>query len=269
MNCGLNDRIGENGGIIPLAQSVIVFGDGGFVPPMKVDATGRRGLSPLQKYTAAIQMLAYGVAADAVDDYVRIGESTTIECLKKFVEGVISVFKDEYFRKSNPNDVQCLLQIAKGRGFSDMLDRSPAFDDILNDRVSEVNYTINCDNYTIGYYLADGIYSEWATFVKSFSKPQEGETQVICTIPRKAKKRCGASIRSIASTLCNYMWSSSLLEKKKLANIMRACIILHNMIFKDERDTYAENFAQDLEYDDVENNLSQPQLEEEDFAPYH
>ena len=30
-----------------------------------------------------------------------------------------------------------------------------------------------------------------------------------------------------------------------------------------------ENFAQGLEYDDVENGLSQPQLEEEDFAPYH
>ena len=50
-------------------------------------------------------MLAYGVAADVVDDYVRIGESTTIECLKKFVEGVISVFEDEYLRRPNSNDV--------------------------------------------------------------------------------------------------------------------------------------------------------------------
>ncbi|KAL1369003.1 hypothetical protein AAHE18_02G164200 [Arachis hypogaea] len=58
-------------------------------------------------------------------------------------------------------------------------------------------------------------------------------------------------------------------EKKKLANILRACIILHNMIVEDERDTYAGNFAQGLEYDDVENGLSQPQLGEEDFAPCH
>ncbi|QHO23729.1 Ananain [Arachis hypogaea] len=49
---------------------------------------------------------------------------------------------------------------------------------------------------------------------------------------------------------------------------MRACIILHNMIIDDERDTYVGNFAQGLEYDDVENDLSQPQLGEEDFAPY-
>ncbi|XP_020989104.1 uncharacterized protein LOC110276534 [Arachis duranensis] len=92
-----------------------------FADEPRVDTTGRRGLLPLQKYTAAIQMLAYGVTADAVDDYMRIGESTTIECLKKFVEGVISVFQDEYLRKPNPNDVQHLLQMAEGRGFPDML----------------------------------------------------------------------------------------------------------------------------------------------------
>ncbi|XP_015964854.1 uncharacterized protein LOC107488611 [Arachis duranensis] len=92
-----------------------------FADEPRVDATGRRGLSPLQKCTAAIRMLAYGVAADAVDDYVYIGKSTTIECLEKFVEGVISVFEDEYLQKPNPNDVRRLLQMAEGRGFPGML----------------------------------------------------------------------------------------------------------------------------------------------------
>ncbi|XP_057760330.1 uncharacterized protein LOC130980691 [Arachis stenosperma] len=87
----------------------------------RVDATGRKGLSPLQKCTVAIRMLAYGVVADAVDDYVRIGESTTIECLEKFVTGVILVFEEEYLRKSNPNDVRRLLQMAEGRSFPGML----------------------------------------------------------------------------------------------------------------------------------------------------
>ena len=43
------------------------------------DAVGRMSLSPLQKCTAALRMLAYGVAADAVDEYLRIGESTPRE----------------------------------------------------------------------------------------------------------------------------------------------------------------------------------------------
>ena len=40
------------------------------------DGCGRMGLSPIQKCTAAMRMLAYGVSADAVDDYVRIGRRT-------------------------------------------------------------------------------------------------------------------------------------------------------------------------------------------------
>ena len=46
------------------------------------------GLSSFQKMTAALRMLAYGVAADFTDEYVRIGESTAIKSLKKFVEAI-------------------------------------------------------------------------------------------------------------------------------------------------------------------------------------
>ncbi|XP_057720113.1 uncharacterized protein LOC130934572 [Arachis stenosperma] len=232
----------------------------------RVNATGRRGLSSLQKYTVEMQMLAYGVATDGVDDYVRIGESTTIECLEKFVEGVILVFEDEYLRKPNPNYVRRLLQMAEGRGFPD---RSPVFDDILNDRVPVVNYTINGNNYTIGYYLADGIYPEWATFVKSISKLQGKKCKLFAQYQEGQRKDVERAFGVLQARFAIIRGLARFWEKKKLANIMRACIILHNMIVEDERDTYAGNFAQDLEYDDVENGLSQPQLGEEDFAPYH
>ncbi|XP_016177942.1 uncharacterized protein LOC107620268 [Arachis ipaensis] len=95
----------------------------------------------------------YGVAVDAIDDYVCIGESTTIECLKKFVEGVILVFEDKYSQKPNSNDVRCLLQMAEGRGFPgivsgsnndiNVLDCSPIFDDILNDHALEIVFILN------------------------------------------------------------------------------------------------------------------------------
>ncbi|RYR33932.1 hypothetical protein Ahy_A10g048616 [Arachis hypogaea] len=64
-----------------------------FVEEQRLDATRRRGLSPLQKCTAAIRMLAYGVAADAVDDYVHIGENTTIECLENLLKVSFPCFK--------------------------------------------------------------------------------------------------------------------------------------------------------------------------------
>ena len=47
------------------------------------------GLSGEQKMTAALRMLAYGMSADSLDKYVRIGETTTIECVKRFCQGVV------------------------------------------------------------------------------------------------------------------------------------------------------------------------------------
>jgi hypothetical protein len=45
----------------------------------RTDALGRPGLSPFQKCTAAIRMLAYGVSADGPDEYIRIGASTSLK----------------------------------------------------------------------------------------------------------------------------------------------------------------------------------------------
>jgi hypothetical protein len=60
------------------------------------DTLDRDGLSPLQKCTKAIGQLAYGTPADALDEYLKIAESTSIKCLKLFVEGMIHIFGDEY-----------------------------------------------------------------------------------------------------------------------------------------------------------------------------
>ena len=57
-------------------------------------------------------------------------------------------------------------------------------------------------------------------------------------------------------------------DKEKLERIMRACIILHNMVVEEERDTYEENFDELLFYDNVDNNISQLKLGKETFALY-
>jgi len=66
-------------------------------------------------------MLAYGSSADIVGEYVRIGESTTVECLDKFVRGVNKVFRVEYLRRLNSNDIDHLLQMGETLHFLGML----------------------------------------------------------------------------------------------------------------------------------------------------
>ncbi|XP_074323843.1 uncharacterized protein LOC141660754 [Apium graveolens] len=104
----------------------------------RIDAVGRKFLSPLQKCTAAMRMLVYDVSGDVVDDYVRIEESTAVEYLKKFVYNVCSIFESEYLRKPNSNDVQ----LAGSNNDINVLDRSPVFDDVLQGCAPESRFAI-------------------------------------------------------------------------------------------------------------------------------
>ena len=85
------------------------------------NAANTLGLSGEQKMTAALRMLAYGMSTDSIDEYVRIGESTTIECVKRFCQGVVDIFGSEYLRSPNATDIIRLLRKANQRGFPGML----------------------------------------------------------------------------------------------------------------------------------------------------
>uniref|UniRef100_A0A0D2ZQI5 No apical meristem-associated C-terminal domain-containing protein n=1 Tax=Brassica oleracea var. oleracea TaxID=109376 RepID=A0A0D2ZQI5_BRAOL len=81
------------------------------------DGLGRNSLSPIQKCTAAIRVLAYSSAADTVEEYLRLGETTTRLCVENFVEGIIYLFGDEYLRRPTPTDLQRLLDVGEHHGF--------------------------------------------------------------------------------------------------------------------------------------------------------
>jgi hypothetical protein len=54
-------------------------------------------------------MIAYGVPADAMDDYVRMSESTALQCLKKIVVAVVEVFGPKYLKLANKQGTIKLL----------------------------------------------------------------------------------------------------------------------------------------------------------------
>nr|XP_015638597.1 uncharacterized protein LOC107280959 [Oryza sativa Japonica Group]AAV43824.1 hypothetical protein [Oryza sativa Japonica Group]AAV44104.1 hypothetical protein [Oryza sativa Japonica Group] len=85
------------------------------------DCSGHTSLSPLQKCTAALRMLAYGTPADALDEYLKIGKSTALECLEMFSRGVIVVFGGTYLRRPTREDVEHILHVNESRGFPGML----------------------------------------------------------------------------------------------------------------------------------------------------
>jgi len=62
-------------------------------------------------------MLAYGMCANCIYEYLKIGENTPLQCLKKFVEGVIAVFGGECSRKPTQADVDRLLVVGNELDF--------------------------------------------------------------------------------------------------------------------------------------------------------
>ncbi|TVU11411.1 hypothetical protein EJB05_44996, partial [Eragrostis curvula] len=134
----------------------------------KRNATCELGHSCLKKVAVAICMLGTGCSADFIDDWLYMAESTNIESVRM----------------------------------------SPLFAKLVAGEAAPVNFEVNGHQYDMGYYLADGIYPQSATFVKTIFKPQGNKRMHFAKSQESVRKGVERAF---------------------------ACIIMHNMILEDER----------------------------------
>jgi hypothetical protein len=59
------------------------------------NAVGLLGFATIQKVTMAIRILGYGGSADRLDEYIRMGESTTLLCFASYSFLVLSSIRCE------------------------------------------------------------------------------------------------------------------------------------------------------------------------------
>ncbi|XP_019183666.1 PREDICTED: uncharacterized protein LOC109178499 [Ipomoea nil] len=192
------------------------------------DRIGRLGLSTLQKVTATFQILAYGVPADATNEYIQIGESTAIESVKRFCRAIVEVFGELYLRAPDANDVARLLQIGESRGF-------PA-----NGIAPPAHYVIQGEQYHTGYYLADGIYPKWSTLVQTIHEPRGLKKKLFATMQEACRKDVESAFGVLQSRFAIVKGPAFFWDKRVLHDIMTSCIIMHNMIIEDECDEQAD-----------------------------
>uniref|UniRef100_A0A0D2ZXD1 DDE Tnp4 domain-containing protein n=1 Tax=Brassica oleracea var. oleracea TaxID=109376 RepID=A0A0D2ZXD1_BRAOL len=69
-----------------------------------------------------------------------------------------------------------------------VLDRSHVFDDILHGRAPKVKFKVNNHTYRMAYYLTDGIYPNWATFIQSIPLPQGRKAEKFAEKQESARK---------------------------------------------------------------------------------
>jgi hypothetical protein len=115
-----------------------------------------------------------------------------------------------------------------------VLNRSPVFAALAKGRTAPVNYTINGHEYTIGYYLVDGIYFNWSTFVKTIPRPLGAKRKYFASKQEFAKKNVERAFGVLQSRFAIIRGPVRYWDEKTFANIMKACIIMHNMIIEDE-----------------------------------
>jgi len=269
------------------------------------NAAGLKGFSAYQKISAAMRVIAYGVPADYADEYLRIGEDSTIESVRRFAKVIVRVFGPEYLRAPNEDDTKKLMASNERRGWPGMLgsidcmhwtwkncpkawqgmycgksrdativleavasedlwiwhcffgmpgtlndinvlQRSHLFARLASGDAPACNYTINGHEYTKGYYLADGIYPPWCTFVKSIKEPKTKKQCEFARVQEAARKDIERAFGVLQSRFAIVRGPARFWDKRTLKNIMTCCVILHNMILEDERGMNLEFF-----YDNV------------------
>jgi hypothetical protein len=87
----------------------------------RYDATSRASLTTLQKCIAALCQLAYDMAIDTIDEYLKLEKSTALECIEYYYSGIIECFEDDFLRRPTITNTQCLLDKTEECLFSSML----------------------------------------------------------------------------------------------------------------------------------------------------
>ncbi|KAI5348564.1 hypothetical protein L3X38_001451 [Prunus dulcis] len=83
--------------------------------------------------------------------------------------------------------------VAGSQNDLNVLGQSPVFNDVLRGEGPNITYEINNTIYQTGYYLADGIYPRWTTFVKTIPHPRSHKQKFFARYQegyRKDVERC-------------------------------------------------------------------------------
>nr|XP_023918427.1 uncharacterized protein LOC112029978 [Quercus suber] len=100
----------------------------------------------------------------------------------------------------------------------------------------------------MGYYLADGIYLKWSTFVKTIPSPLGPKRKLFAKAQKAYRKDVEHALGVLQARFAIVRGPARFLYHETLQDIMKTCIILHNMIIEDERD---EAEAVDLDYEQI------------------
>jgi hypothetical protein len=134
-----------------------------------------------------------------------------------------------------------------------ILDRSPVFFNAVKGEAPQVAYTVNGNRYRYAYWLADGIYSTYACFVKTFPKPATRMQKMFATAQEAKRKDIERAFGMLQARFHILTSGCRLWNRDAMKTVIKTCVILHNLIIDFERI----------------NNMNSTYIEGIDYIPSH
>jgi hypothetical protein len=134
-----------------------------------------------------------------------------------------------------------------------ILDRSPLFYNAVKGEAPQVAYTVNGNRYQYAYWLADGIYSTYACFVKTFPKPTTRMQKLFATAQEAKRTDIERAFGMLQARFHILTSGCRLWNRDAMKTVIKTCVILHNLI---------------IDYERI-NNINSTYIDGIDYIPMH
>nr|XP_043623538.1 uncharacterized protein LOC122595262 [Erigeron canadensis] len=218
----------------------------------RMDARGKLGFMPIHKTTSALRQLAYGCSVDLFDEHLEMSARTSRESLIYFCKA----WRGSHTRGDVGRPSLMLQAVAStdlwiwnayfGQQGSNndinVFEASPVLEEIISGLTPTAGFYANNNYYKAGYYLTYGIYSEYSTFVKTFTDPIDEKRKYFKKKQESARKDIERAFGVLKKRWKVVSFSSRFWDKQRMHDVIYACIALHNMILEDEDKAFCQDF---------------------------
>ncbi|CAM8883842.1 unnamed protein product [Rhodiola kirilowii] len=185
----------------------------------------------------------------------------SIDCMHWEWKNCVTTWQESYSgRKGQPTIIleavasydtwiwHSFIGVSGAQNDLNVLYQSDIFDSSLEGICPQVTYKVNGSTYNNTYYLVDGIYPRYSSFVKTIPIPQSDAEKLFPKKQesyRKDVERCFGILQSRWAIVQHAGMGHKL---SFLKTIMLACIIMHNMIVGEEfvEEEFVENEEEHL-----------------------
>ncbi|WVZ83764.1 hypothetical protein U9M48_030869 [Paspalum notatum var. saurae] len=225
----------------------------------KENKAGKTGANPYQKILACFKMLAtglpplalefeFGISKAVADNRGFPGMIGSIDCMHWEWEKCPVAWGGDH--RGHTHKPTIILEAVAGPNLwiwhaffglpgslndVNVLHRSHVFDNLAAGKAPTVSFSVNGNAYDMGYYLADGIYPDWATLVKGVARPTNVKEKLFTTKQSAYRKDVERAFGVLQAKFKILRGPARSFFMNKMKYNMECCVIVHNMAVEDER----------------------------------